>query len=62
MLMLSKGVGQGAGAQNGYGGYPTKGGGRGLNSASNLFCNFLICVFLNSCKMNFRLCFSSRLG
>lgn len=40
MLMLSKGVGQGAGAQNGYGGYPTKGVGGGLNS--NLFCSFLI--------------------
>lgn len=44
MLMLSKGVGQGAGAQNGYAGYPTKGVGGGLNSASNLFCSFLVSV------------------
>ena len=32
MLMLSKGVGQGAGAQTGYGGYPTKGVGEGVIS------------------------------
>lgn len=44
MLMLSKGVGQGAGALNGYGGYPTKGVGGGLNCASNIFCSFLISV------------------
>lgn len=44
MLMPSKGVGQGAGAHNGYGGYPTKGVGGGSNSASDLVCCFLMSV------------------
>lgn len=45
-------MGQGVGAQNGYGGYPTKGVGGCLNSVPILFSSFLIFLhFQNHAKL-----------